>query len=151
MQMLNCSHRLVLRKDRAFEAAVRAASVDLPPAPPVEVPELFTLVNRGDVARAQAKVGEEPALIFELTIPASDTKLGGRTLLHVLAWCKPPVDIEESLFDDLAASIVQRSRTVIDKRDGRGMTALMLAASAARYPMVKLLVKYGASVLLSSG
>jgi hypothetical protein len=138
-------------EDLAFYAdfLVASAGQDPEPRPPLEMPEIFDLVHRGDYKKALAVIsefGRKEQMVFELVGPTSHKYYGERTLLMLICWqhaCKQ--DPETHL--DCAVAIAERSRTVINRRDGRGMTALMLAASSGKTHIVKLLIRLGASFL----
>jgi ankyrin repeat protein len=88
----------------------------------------------------------EEQLTFEITGPASHSKCGDRTLLMLVCWQNLSKANPQSHLD-CAMAIAERSRPVLNKRDQRGMTALMLAASAGKSRICEMLVKMGASIL----
>jgi hypothetical protein len=136
-------------KDEEYKAALGEASVGQEEAPPLEMPEIFVAVQRGDYAKALATVPMEAQYLFEMKGPPSSNIFGGRTLLMLACWQ------HESRYDpqahfDCTVAIAQRSTTALNLRDLRGMTALMLAASAGKTRTVKYLVSIGCSILWSS-
>ena len=80
---------------------------------------------------------------------------GSRLVLHVVAWQKLPDAWRDPALAAAARrvvlSIIRRSRTLLEVRDGRGQTALHVAAGAGNDEVVRMLLEAGASVLKSSG
>jgi ankyrin repeat protein len=80
---------------------------------------------------------------------------GSRLVLHIVAWQKLPDTRRDPALAASARrivrSIIERSRTLIEVRDGRGQTALHVAAAAGNDEVVRMLLEAGASVLKSSG